>query len=594
MSELKGPSAFFVCCSILFLILICCVPVSAGIPCDTTGDGVVSEDELSTGILNYLNATYAAGPASLDKADLSLAAHNTLHIPYGQLVVAVDSENELLPRAYIDEKGVPEDSLIYEGFVTRARDKEDLGWLASSWEHSADGKAWTFHIPSGSTWQDGVPVTANDAVFSYRYINDKGLKNRNVLSHVTNVTALNNTTVVYSLDICMPQFPDLLATGPGIAIFPEHIWSSISNPNKESDPDYIGSGPFLYNSSISGDSYKLEAYRGYHGSVPYVNTIVRKLYSSEDIRVLALKNGDVDFVSDLAPATAQSLQGVNGIGVTTIPAGGKSFEVAFNLDIYPANNTLFREALSHAVNRDRMCQLIDRQATEATNTAFLIPALAGDQVNNATNDRYDYDLTTAKALLAQAGFTLKTENRKNVLYGPDNQVVTITIPLGGKASTNGIDEKIVQVLKEDWETDLGITLTVENLKADDDQYDKRIDGDAVRIDGMPSYFHDDIARLNNFQSSPLGKNYYHFDNGTFNELIDTLQNTVEESQRKAIGNQLQEILVEQIPCIPVCSMDAFDAYRSDRFYGFDSLIHKDGGDINIFSHVKPASTEVNR
>ena len=54
------------------------------------------------------------------------------------------------------------------------------------------------------------------------------------------------------------------------------------------------------------------------------------------------------------------------------------------------------------------------------------------------------------------------------------------------------------------------------------------------------------------------------------------------------------ILSEQVPCIPVCSMDSFDAYRSDRFAGFDALILEGGGDINIFSHIKPASTEVNR
>lgn len=581
-----------VCCVVLFLA--CCMPVSAGVPGDTNGDTIVSDGELSTAILDYLDTTYADGSGGLDQADLSLAAHNTLDIPYGQIVVAVsNSKTDLLQKSYIDAKGVPAGSLIYEGLVTRATDKSHIGWLATSWEHNADGTTWTFHIPENATWQDDVPVTAQDAVFSYQYLKDNGLKNQNVLKQVTSVETPDDHTVVYHCDCCMPLFPDILSTGPGVAIFPEHIWENL-DPSTESDPDYIGCGPFTYVSSISGSSYKMKAYEGYHGSLPYVGTVVRKLYSSEDSSVLALKSGDVDYLSDLSPAAARSLTSTDGIGVTTIPSGGKAYEVAFTCDVYPANITEFRQALSHAVNRDRMCEVIDGAATRATNTVFLVPALAGDQVNEATNNLYDYNLTRAKAMLADAGFTLDTSGEKNVLYGPDGKAVEITIPLGGKASVNNVDEKIVQVLREDWEKELGIKITVLNDQSDSDTYDADIEKNAVRIDGMPGFFHDDIDRLDDFQTSPRGKNYYHFDNATFNGLIDDLDNTIDPAQRKQIGDELQVVLSEQVPCIPVCSMDSFNAYRSDRFAGFDSLILEGGGDINIFSHVKPASTEVNR
>ncbi|MCE5337865.1 MAG: ABC transporter substrate-binding protein [Methanomicrobiaceae archaeon] len=591
MTDRRKPGIILLCCAVFFLA--CCVPASAGVPGDTDGDTFVSEGELATAIQGYLNATYAGGIGGLDRAALSLAAHNTLNIPYGQIVVAVSSTGDLLQPSYIDGKGVPPGSLIYEGLVTRTNDKDHIGWLATSWEPSADGTTWTFHIPEGATWHDGVPVTASDVVFSYYYLKEKGLKNSGVLKHVTSVETPDDTTVVYYCDCCMPLFADVLATGPGVAIFPEHIWGDIEDPAKQSDPKYIGSGPFKYVSSVSGDSYKLEAYRDYHGTLPYVDKVVRKLYSSQDTRVLALRNGDVDYVYDLAPTTARSLQDKAGIGVTTIPSGGKAYEVAFTCDVYPANITEFRQALSHAVNRDAMCSIIDSSATRATDTVFLVPALAGDQVNEDTNGLYDYDLDKAKTMLADAGFTLKTEDGKNILYGPDNAPVAITIPLGDKASINKVDEKILLVLREDWETELGIRITVENLQSDSSTYKKRIGETAVHFDGMPRLFHDDISRLDNFQKSPRGHNYYHFDDATFNGLIDDLSNTMDAAERQAIGDRLQVILSEQVPCIPVCSMDSFNAYRSDRFAGFNELILEDGGDINILSHVKPASTEVN-
>jgi len=38
--------------------------------------------------------------------------------------------------------------------------------LASSWETSADGKAFTFHLRKGVKWSDGTPLTADDVVFN--------------------------------------------------------------------------------------------------------------------------------------------------------------------------------------------------------------------------------------------------------------------------------------------------------------------------------------------------------------------------------------------------------------------------------------------
>ena len=117
---------------------------------------------------------------------------------------------------------------------------------------------------------------------------------------------------------------------------------------------------------------------------------------------------------------------------------------------------------------------------------------------------------------------------------------------------------------------------------------------AVRTDGMPGCFHDGIDRPDYFQTSPRGENNYRFANATFNGLIGDLGGTLSVTQRKAIGDELLAILSEQVPCVPVCSMASFDAFRSDRFACFASPFLKDGGDINILSHIRQASAEVSR
>ena len=39
-----------------------------------------------------------------------------------------------------------------------------VGDLASNWEISSDGTAYTFHLRDGMQWTDGTPITSNDVV----------------------------------------------------------------------------------------------------------------------------------------------------------------------------------------------------------------------------------------------------------------------------------------------------------------------------------------------------------------------------------------------------------------------------------------------
>ncbi|MCK9276807.1 MAG: ABC transporter substrate-binding protein [Methanoculleus sp.] len=590
------------------LLLVCCAPVTAGIPGDTDSDTIVSERELSTAILNYLTAD---PKNSLDADELSLAAHNCLHLPYGQLIIAVAGEKYLIPStSYIDQKGVPADSLIYEGLVTKLRPKEGgpkeyLGWLAEEWESSDDAMTWTFHLVRDATWHDGTPFTSADVQFTYEYFRDHGnpdapeagayLVNSGILDGVESVECPDDYTAVFHMKSCDPLFAETLATGPGIAVFPAHIWSTIDLPSTYADTAYIGTGPFAYASTISGTLSKVTAYEGYHGEMPNVRDIIIKNYEDEDAQLLALKKGDVDFISGefgLSPKKAANLANTPGIGICQIPSGGQAFEVAFTSDVYPANITAFRRALSHAVNRERVCWLVGEGA-RPTDTVFLVPALAGDQINPATNNRFTYDIEEAKRQLAGAGFNLTEKDGRPLLLGPDGKQVEITIPLAGKASTNAVDQKIVAVLKEDWEGKLGIKI-VDTPQVDDSVYLDWIAKTAVHFDGMPGRWHEDIDRLDNFQRSPLGENYYHFDNATFNSLITQLKNTADPDTRREIGFQLQEILAEEVPCIPVFSQDAFMAYRSDRFVGWDQALLDGGGNIRLFTSIKPASVEVDQ
>lgn len=62
--------------------------------------------------------------------------------------------------------------VMFDTLVRQSRDGTYLPSAAESWETSADGLTWTFHLRKEAKWHDGVPVTAKDFVYSWQRLVD--------------------------------------------------------------------------------------------------------------------------------------------------------------------------------------------------------------------------------------------------------------------------------------------------------------------------------------------------------------------------------------------------------------------------------------
>ena len=249
-------------------------------------------------------------------------------------------------------------------------------------------------------------------------------------------------------------------------------------------------------------------------------------------------------VSGITPAVAQSLSGEQNIAVYSINDTGV-YEVAFDMDQYPANISAFRHAMSHAIDRDTISSLFG--TGRPTETTFLLPALAGDYVNPADVGMYDYNLTEAQELLAGAGFV---KNADGTLIGPDGKPVTITIPLGTKGAAG--NDKIIAVLKNDW-AELGISVTTLSYQ-DSTQYRNAVNSNPVFIDSFPVMLHDDPDALVNFAVTPTqDTNYYNYNDPEYNSLVDQIRNTPNQTAIKEMAYRMQDLLARDVPTVPVAS-----------------------------------------
>ncbi|MEN6611375.1 MAG: ABC transporter substrate-binding protein [Methanoregulaceae archaeon] len=476
------------------------------------------------------------------------------------VVIPVDSPLSQVANV-MQKGGVQAGSLMYEGLVIKDRNGTFDPSLAENWDVSSDAKTWTFHLVRNATWNDGVPFTCADIKFTNDYMKAKNLTMAYVLRDVASINCTDNYTAVYNLKTSYSGFLDQISRTPGIGIYPEHFWKNIDDPKTYQDTRFIGTGPFTFEKSTTG-YYQYKPNNAYRGKKAGSGVIL-KVITNKDSQVLALTSGEIDVVSGITPAVAKSLSGEPNITVYAIP-DTIGYEVGLNLAVYPSNITGFRKAMSHAIDRDTISSILG--SARPNPTTFLIPSLAGDYVNPATVGLYDYNLTKAQEMLSEAGFTKNSEGK---LIGPDGKPVTITIPLGGKASTNGADQKMVEVLRNDWGK-LGITMST--LSYDDESmYRKAINANPVFFEGMPAVLHDDADALMNFAVTPLqNKNYYNYNSSEYNNLVSQIKNTSNQTDIREMAYRMQELLAQDVPTIPICSADTLVAYRNDRFTGWEN------------------------
>ena len=110
------------------------------------------------------------------------------------------------------------------GIQFSPKDLAPIPGIVTKWAHSTDGLTWTYTIRSGVTWQDGVPLTANDIAWTYEFMAKNQISQfSNYFPFTTSVTAPDETTVVWktSKPTLAPTFP------PWVYILPEHIWGTL-------------------------------------------------------------------------------------------------------------------------------------------------------------------------------------------------------------------------------------------------------------------------------------------------------------------------------------------------------------------------------
>src|SRR5260370_9603106 len=135
--------------------------------------------------------------------------------------------------------------LIYEPLIelNLAPAPKFYPWVATSYAWSNGGKQITVTIRSGVKWNNGTAFTPADVAFTYNMIKKNTAINLGGLA-ISNVSTSGNKV---TLTFPSAQYTNLEQIA-GVGIVPASVWSKVSNPATFTDPNPVGTGPFVLDS----------------------------------------------------------------------------------------------------------------------------------------------------------------------------------------------------------------------------------------------------------------------------------------------------------------------------------------------------------
>jgi peptide/nickel transport system substrate-binding protein len=319
--------------------------------------------------------------------------------------------------------GMGATGLIYEPLIEfdLAAPPKYYPWLATGYSWGNGGKSITFTIRSGVKWSNGSALTPADVAFTYNLVKKNTAINLGGLDLSSVTTSGNKVTLTFPT----PQYTNLEEIA-GVAIVPQSVWSKVSNPATFTDPNPVGSGPYVLE-SFTSQGFTLKKNPDYwQASKVNVPKVFFPVYTSNPAASSALFSGQIDWTGNFIPGLQKDFVDTSPSFHHFWEAPGGTNSLMPNLNKWPTNQLPVRKAISLAINRSLIATEgeagLEDPVLNATGLTLPTFAAWSGPVASKTNSA-TADPAAAKAVLKAAGYTLNSSG----FFEKGGKVVAITI-----------------------------------------------------------------------------------------------------------------------------------------------------------------------
>jgi oligopeptide transport system substrate-binding protein len=351
------------------------------------------------------------------------AVHREICPPHEAcLLYGNGAEPVSLDPAKID--GVWENTIVSQlilGLTQFGADGKVVPGMASSWEVSADGLTWTFHLRKAA-WSDGEPVTADDFVYAMRRVVDpktasysafllNPVKNAEKITHgkaptsSLGVEAPDPYTFVIHLEhpwLLMPLYAGSRVMWP----VPRHVVEKLGDAWTKPG-NYVGNGPYSLVSWKLGDKVVL-ARNPRFWDAPHVCFNQISYYPNSDAIASErrVRDGELDLSTTVQSNRLAYLRRSGMANFVRVAPLGAVTYLTFNLKDPALKDVRVRQALSMAIDRDFIAHKLLRGG-QTPAYGFIPPGLVGYPEGVKTywsGWSFEKRQAEARRLLAAAGY----------------------------------------------------------------------------------------------------------------------------------------------------------------------------------------------
>jgi len=443
---------------------------------------------------------------------------------------------------------------IFSGLVTLDKDTlKPVADIAESWDISADGTVYTFHLRRGVLFHDrSRRVTATDFKYSMeRALAPQTLSNvavvylgdivgaqefaRGEAEEIRGIRIPNPDdpfTLEITIDAPKPYFLAKLTYPTAFVVDQREVGNATCFQRTDWQLQPNGSGPFQLQEWRLGQRIVLVPHIQYHGEPKPALTRVTFLlaggspltmYENEEVDVSGVGINDIERIRD--PNEPLNKEFVEKPSLDT-------FYISFNVEKPPFDDVSVRQAFATTIDKATLVRVVLRDLAQEAK-GILPPEMPG---YNGDLAGLPFDRDRARQLLAESRYA-----------GNLPPIILIT---GGQG---GAPDDVVQAVQEMWRQNLGVDVTIEQRESA--LFFQELDAGNYQISSL-GWIADYVDPQNfleiKFFSENIGTtNESRYRNGDVDDLLRLAQTEQNETARFDLYRRAEEIIVNEAAWIPL-------------------------------------------
>lgn len=438
---------------------------------------------------------------------------------------------------------------LFEGLMSMDASGTPIHGAAISHTVSPDGLVWTFKLRD-TAWSDGVPVTADDFVFSFQRIlnpktaakyasllypikNAQGVNEGKLPPSAVGVKALDAKTVEITLERPTPYLLELL-THSTCQPVPKHVVEKAGDQWVKPGT-MVANGSYVLAEWVPNTRIKLVKNPHYYDAqnVP-IATVIYLPISDESVELQRYRAGEIDYTDSLPARALPALKAEFGAAVH-VHSTFESHYILVNVHKKPFDDLRVREALSLAVDREAIANQI-LNAGQLPAYSFVPPEMANYAEHGELKfkgEPMEARREKARALLKAAGFGAAHPLHLTYRY------------------RDSLDSRRIAIALQDMWKQIGVAAELFNSEG-------RVHFNALRTQDFEVAHANWVADYNDaenylflFMSTSGQMNYTKYSNPKYDALMQKAAITMDVPARAKIMREAEQLMLDDDPVIPM-------------------------------------------